>query len=144
MNKQVYENIISKSIFQLLLIIFILASGKTASAQDFSSAMSINVNTYMQGNVTSGYSEEQNYYMFSVPQDGYIVLNFTNPLQQDNEKYWDMYLYNSEYNELIGGTTIYGNLASTNSTAVEFRQEFIMLRYKAVRMDMRCQQIYMD
>ena len=69
MNKQVYENIISKSIFQLLLIIFILASGKTASAQDFSSAMSINVNTYMQGNVTSGYSEEQNYYMFSVPQE---------------------------------------------------------------------------
>lgn len=118
MNKQVYENVISKSIFKLLLIIFILTSGKTASAQDFSSAMSINVNTYMQGNVTSGYGEEQNYYMFSVPEDGYIVLNFTNPLQQDNDKYWKMYLYNSEYNELIGGTPIYGNLASTNSTAV--------------------------
>ena len=54
MNKQVYENVISKSIFKLLLIIFILTSSKTASAQDFSSAMSINVNTYMQGNVTSG------------------------------------------------------------------------------------------
>ena len=108
MNKQVYENVISKSIFKLLLIIFILTSSKTASAQDFSSAMSINVNTYMQGNVTSGYGEEQNYYMFSVPEDGYIVLNFTNPLQQDNDKYWEMYLYNSEYNELIGGTPIYG------------------------------------
>ena len=36
MNKQVYENVISKSIFKLLLIIFILTSSKTASAQDFS------------------------------------------------------------------------------------------------------------
>lgn len=79
-----------------------------AQAADFSDAMQISVNSDVSGSVMKGYHYEQNYYMFTIPENGYVTLNFSNPLQASSEKYWTMYLYNASFIEVYT-KGIYGN-----------------------------------
>ena len=80
---------------------------------DFSSAKSIGVNQRTMGNTALGYEYETDYYRFLVAGNGYVTVNFKNPLQKDSEGYWDVWLCNSNYEE-IAYMQIQGSRTSTD------------------------------
>ena len=80
-------------------------------------ATPINLNTIYYGTTRSGFNYEQDYYKFTVSDAGYVTVNFTNPLQSSADAYWQIYLYDSSYDE-IASTDIYGNTTSTNLAAI--------------------------
>lgn len=101
----------------LLIGICIFKKHLVCYAQEFSDALTIRVNTYVSGTISEGSDYEQDYYKFSVTKDGYVVLNFKNPQQDTSDSYWNMELYDAQYNSLVY-TEIKGNTSSTDSTAI--------------------------
>ena len=85
--------------------------------EEFTTATDIEVNKDYNGSTRNGYDYEKDYYKFQIKESGYITVNFMNPLQGDSDRYWNVYLYNSEYRELCN-KTIYGNKTSTNLTTI--------------------------
>lgn len=96
--------------------ICILGKQPVCHAQEFSDAVTIRVNTSVSGTISKGSEYEQDYYKFTITKDGYVVLNFKNPKQDDSDAYWKMELYDAQYNSLVY-TEIKGNTSSTDSTA---------------------------
>ena len=80
---------------------------------DWTQARYIEPNQDVKGNVTDGYRYEQDTYCFELPQDGVISIRFSNPLQADAKEYWDVYLVNDKYEEILS-RTICGNYADTD------------------------------
>lgn len=97
--------------------ICILGKQPVCYAQEFSDAVTIQVNTSVSGTISEGYDYEQDYYKFRVTKDGYVVLNFKNPQQDTSDSYWNMELYDAQYNSMVY-TEIKGNTSSTASTAI--------------------------
>jgi len=109
---------ISTVVFAVLTLLTVIGANKKVShAEDFSDAIAIQVNQPVGGNVEKGYREQKNYYKFTVIQPGSVKIRFFNPLQKNSEKYWSVYLYNSEYEELCY-TEVYGNRTSTESLTI--------------------------
>lgn len=96
--------------------ICILGKQPVCHAKEFSDAVTIRVNTSISGTISKGSEYEQDYYKFTITKDGYVVLNFKNPKQDDSDAYWKMELYDAQYNSLVY-TEIKGNTSSTDSTA---------------------------
>lgn len=86
-------------------------------AAEFEDAVNIPINGSVMGSTEEGYYYEKDYYKFTVTNDGYVVLNFKNPMQKNSDTYWRMFLYNSNYEEICN-TDISGSKTSTNSTAI--------------------------
>ena len=101
-------------VFASLCFIFLFAD-TSVYAENWSDAVEINVNTNIQGNVSSLY--EQKRYKFTLAQDGYVTVRFSNPLQGDSSDYWVVYLFNGAYSE-IASMTVYGNNSSTDMTSI--------------------------
>ena len=101
----------------MMLIAVTILSRQEASAESFSDAKKISVNTTVSGTTQKGYYDEQDYYKFTVSNAGYVTVNFTNSLQSSSSAYWEVYLYDSSYNE-IASADIYGNKTSTNLATI--------------------------
>ncbi|MCM1283156.1 MAG: hypothetical protein NC180_02365 [Muribaculaceae bacterium] len=104
--------------FVLFLVVIGTDSASVRGADDFSNAVDISVNVDVNGNVNKGFASEQNYYRFTLQEDGYVVLNISNPQQKDSKAYWSVYLYNSEYKQLCGAISVYGNKTSATSAEI--------------------------
>ena len=83
----------------------------------FTDATPIVTNVEYYGTTDSGYSSGSDYYTFKIVQDGCITLNFTNPLQSNDDHYWSMYLYNGKYEEICL-REIYGNKDNTKAVSI--------------------------
>ncbi len=103
--------------FVIFFIISIMFKTESVQAADFSDAIQISVNHDISGNVTEGYDYEQNYYMFTIPENGYITLNFSNPLQSSSKAYWTMCLYNASFRKIYE-RNVYGNKMNTISQEI--------------------------
>lgn len=86
-------------------------------AAEFTDAVPVQVNQTVTGNVTEGYGDQQNYYMFTTTYPGSISINFANPMQNSSNSYWRVVLYNWEYKELLT-EEIYGNKSITDLTSM--------------------------
>ena len=106
---------ISTVVFAVLILITVISVNKKVShAEDFSDAVTIQVNQTVGDFVEKGYDYQQNYYKFTVYEPGSVEIKFFNPLQSNSDAYWYVYFYNSEYTELFN-MNIYGNKTSTES-----------------------------
>ena len=110
-----------KSLGLVLIIcamsIIFMVQEREVKADDFSAAKTIQVNTGVSGNTLQGNREQSNYYKFTVTNAGYVIVNFKNPLQKNSEGYWNVWLYDSDYEELAY-TEVCGNKTSTDLTAI--------------------------
>lgn len=88
-----------------------------AYAAEFTDAIPIQVNQAVTGNLTEGYYDEQDYYMFTISDPGSVTVNFKNPMQNSADAYWKVVLYNWEYKELLT-EEIYGNKTSSDLTSM--------------------------
>ena len=106
---------ISTVVFAVLILITVISVNKKVShAEDFSDAVTIQVNQTVGDFVEKGYDYQQNYYKFTVYEPGSVEIKFFTPLQSNSDAYWYVYFYNSEYTELFN-MNIYGNKTSTES-----------------------------
>ena len=106
---------ISTVVFAVLMLLTVIGANKKVShAEDFSDAITIQVNQPVGDFLEKGYNYQQNYYKFTVYEPGSVKIKFFNPLQSNSDQYWSVYLYDSEYKELCW-TRIYGNKTSTES-----------------------------
>ncbi len=106
---------ISTVVFAVLMLLTVIGVNKKVShAEDFSDAITIQVNQPVGDFLEKGYDYQQNYYKFTVYEPGSVKIKFFNPLQSNSDQYWSVYLYDSEYKELCW-TRIYGNKTSTES-----------------------------
>ena len=101
----------------MMLIAVTILSRQEASAETFSDAKNISVNKTYYGTIQDGYWYEQDYYKFTVSDAGCVTVHFTNSLQSSSSAYWQVYLYDSSYEE-IASTNIYGNTTSTNLVTI--------------------------
>lgn len=81
--------------------------------EDFTSATAMEVNKEYSGTTRKGYDYEKDYYKFQLAEPGAVTVEFSNPLQSDSEHYWNVYLYNSQYEEVCSAS-VYGNKPNTN------------------------------
>lgn len=101
------------TVFALVVSIFFFQGEEVYAEEDFSSAKAIEVNQSVMGNTEQGNWDETDYYKFTTSRNGYVTVNFRNPLQRNSDGYWNVWLYNSNYKE-IAYAKIYGNKTSTN------------------------------
>lgn len=111
------RNLMKNIALLFLMIIAFIGMKNIASAAEFDDAVNIPINGSVMGNTESGYYYEKDYYKFTVPGDGYVVVNFKNPMQKNSDTYWNMYLYDSSYDEICN-TGISGGKTSTDATAI--------------------------
>lgn len=112
------KRIISYGIVMFFMTVIGLMGVKDeVSAAEFADAVNIPLNGSAIGNTEEGSYYEQDYYKFTVTTNGYVALNFRNPLQKNSDTYWKMYLYNPDYDEICV-TNISGANTSTNSTLI--------------------------
>lgn len=116
MNSTKRNLIIGIVVFFMMAITFV-GEKDVALAAEFTDALNIPINGSVMGNVEKGYAYEKDYYKFTVSGNGYVVLNFKNPLQKNSDPHWRMYLYNPDYEEICK-TDISGSKTSTDSTAI--------------------------
>lgn len=105
------------AVFVVVVSIFLFQGTEVWAEDDFSSARSIGVNQGVTGSTQKGYEDEIDYYKFTITSAGYVIVNFKNPLQKNQEEYWDVWLYDSNYKELAF-SKIYGNKTNTNMAAI--------------------------
>ena len=71
-------------------------------------ASAINLNEQYYGDLQ--YDYDVDWYKFTLPQDGYISMDFTHGYVERDWRYWQIDLYNSSYSKLehygIGGKTV--------------------------------------
>lgn len=103
--------------FICAISIIFMFQNREVKADDFSTAKTIQVNKGVSGNTLQGYEEQSNYYRFTTTNPGYVIVNFKNPLQKNSEEYWNVYIYNSNYDELAY-EKVCGNKTSTNLAAI--------------------------
>jgi len=115
--KRILKKVMAVMSAMMMLIAVTILSRQEASAESFSDAKKISVNTTVSGTTQKGYYDEQDYYKFTVSNAGYVTVNFTNSLQSSSSAYWEVYLYDSSYNE-IASADIYGNKTSTNLATI--------------------------
>lgn len=105
------------TVFALVVSIFFFQGEEICAKDDFSSAKTIEVNQSVMGNTEQGYNEETDYYKFTVSSNGYVTVNFRNPLQKNSDGYWSVWLFNSNYEELAYAE-VCGNKNSTDLATV--------------------------
>ena len=75
---------ISTVVFAVLILITVISVNKKVShAEDFSDAVTIQVNQTVGDFVEKGYDYQQNYYKFTVYEPGSVEIKFFNPLQSN-------------------------------------------------------------
>ncbi len=99
--------------------------------ENFVDSTPIWTNETYYGTTRTGYNYEKDYYSFSTAQNGCAKICFSNPLQENSEKYWRIYVYNSQYEEIYT-QTITGNQMSTNLPAIGIPAGKYYLRVESV------------
>ncbi|MBR3149786.1 MAG: cadherin repeat domain-containing protein [Eubacterium sp.] len=69
--------------------------------ENFSTATEIALNSDYYGSTDDAGNYEKDYYTFSLPSAEAVTINFNVPLQANSKTYWYIYLYNSEYKEIM-------------------------------------------
>ena len=115
--KRILKKVMAVMSAMMMLLAVTILSRQEASAETFSDAKNISVNKTYYGTIQDGYVDEQDYYKFTVSDAGCVTVHFTNPLQSSSSAYWQVYLYDSSYEE-IASTDIYGNTTSTNLVTI--------------------------
>lgn len=70
---------------------------------NFETADSINVGTIVSGSIME--EDDNDYYKFTIPQAGYVSINFNHDLVDSEDKLWSIRLYNAQYEELVYRTS---------------------------------------
>ena len=65
----------------------------------YGEATAISVNTSYNGAIQ--HYDDEDYYMFTLPSDGKIAINFQHPLLHDSYTYWRAEIYNTEIEQLV-------------------------------------------
>lgn len=107
------KRIIKTALIGMIMLCSCLFFIGNAYAADFSNARAIDLNQDIQDSVSKGYYDEQKLYQVTTTEDGYIAVHFSNPLQKDNNAYWNVEFYNATYRKLYS-RSIYGNHADTD------------------------------
>ena len=115
--KRILKKVMAVMSAMMMLLAVTILSRQEASAETFSDAKNISVNKTYYGTIQDGYWDEQDYYKFTVSDAGCVTVHFTNSLQSSSSAYWQVYLYDSSYEE-IASTNIYGNTTSTNMVTI--------------------------
>lgn len=81
----------------------------------FKTATPIEAEKVYYGTTCDGYSYEKDYYSVNIPANGTYNIQFDAPDQNSTNRFWNVYLYDSSYQE-IASMDIYGNGATQRIT----------------------------
>ncbi len=102
----------------------------------YTEANKINVNADCVGNSADGHDND--WYVVTLPEDGYITLQFDHEALADSDTYWYMYLFSEDADEYIDYWSIYGDEnKTTEQIALSAGTYYIKIEpYASYRYDM--------
>lgn len=90
------------------------ASYESESNNSMSSANSISLNSYINGNISS--SSDVDWYKFTTNYDGYFSITFSHSYLSSSSTYWRIYLYNSSGSSIDGVSNSYFGVSGNETS----------------------------